>query len=163
MNDDENSDSNAIAPEEGAQPSNKNPPGVWTKGMASPNKAGRPRTPKNIAELRELAREKSGAALDFLARTVSNPKCNFNVRVTAAIEILNRGYGRAPQSLDVNHGTQDSLAQLLEQISGRFPIKTVEGTIIRPALEAKQPLHDLGQGREEDSVPPKLGTTETPE
>ena len=163
MNDDENSERNAIAPEAEAHASDANvPANRWRKGMASPNKAGRPRNPKNIAELRELAREKTGAMLEFLSRTALNPKCNMSVRVAAATEVLNRGWGRPTQTMDLNHGTQDGLAQLLEQISGRYPIKTIEGSVERPALEAKQHLHDIGEGRSEDSVPPKLGTTKPP-
>ena len=166
MSDDENSDSNALASEEAQTDANTNTParprGPWKKGMESPNKSGRPRNPKNIAELRELAREKTGAMIEFLSRAALNPKVSMTVRVSAAQEVLNRGWGRAPQSLDVNHGTQDSLAQLLEQISGRYPIKTIEGAAIRPPLAIEQPLHDLGEGRSEDSVPPELGPTKTP-
>src|SRR5262245_25419720 len=157
----DNGDSPTPAEETHADTNTNKPKGKWTKGMESPNKKGRPRCPRNIAELRELCREKTGAAVECLERTMLNPKVNMNVRLGAAQELLNRGWGRTPQSLDVNHGTQDSLAQLLEQISGRYPIKTIEGAAIRSPLAIEQPLHDLGEGRSEDSVPPELGPTKT--
>src|SRR5262245_29868067 len=162
MNDDEISDSNALAAEETQATDSNTPAGHWRKGMQSPNKAGRPRNPRNIAELRELAREKTGAMLEFLSRTALNPKVSINVRVAACTEVLNRGWGRAPQSLDVNHGTQSDLEQILDELSGRYPIKTNEGTVSRPALANEQPLHNLGEGRTEDFVPPELGSTKTP-
>jgi hypothetical protein len=132
-------------------------PTRWTKGMPSPNPRGRPRTIKSLAELREAAREKTGAMLEFLANTALNPKVPIGVRVGAATEILNRGWGRPQQSLDVNHGVQDNLAALLEQIDGRHKIKVIEGTVERPALEAKQSLLDNGQERQSDSVQVELG------
>lgn len=137
-------------------------PKRWRKGMPSPNAAGRPRNPKNAAEVRELARE-TGAMLEFLSRTALNPKVPITARVTCAIEILNRGYGRPNQSMDINHGVQNELAALLEEIDGRNKIKTVTGTVIKPALEVKQPLLDHGQEREEDSISTELGSRKSSE
>jgi hypothetical protein len=162
---DEEIDSNEPPPSAEHQPSVANPnrPKKWVKGMRSPHPAGRPRNPRNAAEVRELAREKTGAMLEFLSRTALNPKVSIGVRVTCATEILNRGWGKAPQSLDVNHGVQGDLAALLEEIDGRNKIKIVEGAVIRPAVEAQQPLLDHGQEREEDSIPTELGTTKPSE
>ena len=156
---DENSNDNAPAPE-GAQPDGNThiPPQRWRKGMPSPNKSGRPRSPKNIAEVRELAREKTGAMIEMLTRTALSPKVAINARVAAATEILNRGWGRPQQSVDLNHGVQDGLAAFLEQIDGRYKIRTIEGTTIGPALEAQQPLLDHGQERGPDPVQDELGT-----
>jgi hypothetical protein len=151
-------DDNTTAPTDGAAASDTNVPAPWQKGGPSPNKAGRPKNPKNAAEVRELAREKTGAMLEFLSRTALNPKVAIGVRVTCATEILNRGWGKAPQSLDVNHDVQGDLAALLEEIDGRNKIKIVEGAVIRPALEAQQPLLDHGQEREEDTIQTELGT-----
>jgi hypothetical protein len=156
-------DDNTTAPTDGAAASDTNVPAPWQKGGPSPNKAGRPKNPKNAAEVRDLAREKTGAMLEFLSRTALNPKVPIGVRVTCATEILNRGWGRAPQSLDVNHGVQDGLAAFLEQIDGRYKIKTVEGTIERSALEAQQPVLDNGQERQENPIPIELGTGKSSE
>jgi hypothetical protein len=131
--------------------------------MPSPNKAGRPKNPSNAAELKELAREKTGAMVEFLTRTALNAKVPINARVAAATEILNRGWGRPHQSMDVNHGIQDGLAAFLEEIDGRHKIKTIEGSTVRPALEVKQSLLDHGQERQPDSVQVELGARKSDE
>jgi len=160
---DENND-DTTAPDEAHQEGDTHiPPQRWRKGMPSPNKSGRPRAPKNIAEVRELAREKTGAMIEFLTRTALNPKVAINARVAAATEILNRGWGRPHQSMDLNHGVQDGLAAFLEQIDGRHKPRTIEGTVVGPVLEAKQPLLDNGQERGPDTVPDELGPSKPDE
>jgi hypothetical protein len=158
---DETTQESAPAPTEETTSHAPTPTTPWHKGMASPNPRGRPKQPKTAAEVRELAREKTGAMIEFLSRTALSPKAPFNARVQAAIEVLNRGWGRPHQSMDINHGAKDGLADLLDQINGRFPIRTIEGSTVRPALEAKQPLLDHGQDRKEDPVPTKLGPGRT--
>jgi hypothetical protein len=138
-------------------------PARWHSGMQSPNPAGRPKAPKTVAEVRELAREKTGAMIEFLSKTALNAKAPFNARVAAAIEVLNRGWGRPHQSMDLNHGVQDGLAAFLEQIDGRHKIRTIEGTTVGPALEVKQSLLDHEQGGQQDSVQAQLGPGESSE
>jgi hypothetical protein len=101
--------------------------------------------------------------LEFLASTALNPKVPIGVRVGAATEILNRGWGRPQQSLDVNHGVQDGLAALLEQLDGRNKIRTIEGTTLGPALEAKQSLLHHGQERQSHPVQIELGASKPDE
>jgi hypothetical protein len=100
----------------------------------------------------------SCAMIEFLNRTALNPKVPITARVQCAIEILNRGYGRPNQSMDINHGVQSDLAQLLEEIDGKNKIRTIEGTVIRPALEVKQPLLHNRQDGQPGEVYPELGT-----
>jgi hypothetical protein len=158
MNDDEGHDNTPTPAAETTGETHENAPvGRWHKGMPSPNKNGRPKAPKNAAEVRALAQEKTGAMIEFLSRTALNPKAPFNARVQAATEVLNRAWGRPHQSMDLNHGVQDGLAAFLEQIDGRHKIRTIEGTVERPALEVKQPLLDNGQERQPDSVQSQLG------
>jgi hypothetical protein len=154
---DENNDDTTAPEEAHPEGDTHTPPKRWYKGMESPNKRGRPKQPKTVAEVRELAREKTGAMIEFLSRTALSPKAPFNARVQAAIEVLNRGWGRPHQSMDINHGAKDGLADLLDQINGRFQIRTIEGTTERPALEAKQPLLDNGQERRPDPIQDELG------
>ena len=165
MHDDEINHDNKNPPADEGQASDTNAtPKQWVKGMPSPNKAGRPKTPKNIAALREMAREKTGAMLEFLANTALNAKVPIGVRVHAATEILNRGWGRPQQSLDVNHGVKDGLATLLDEINGRFQIvRHIEGTVERPALEAQQPLLHNDERGPESAVPVELGPREPDE
>lgn len=154
---DETTQESAPAPTEETTSHAPTPTTPWHKGMTSPNPRGRPKQPKTAAEVRELAREKTGAMIEFLSRTALSPKAPFNARVQAAIEVLNRGWGRPHQSMDINHGAKDGLAELLDQINGRFQIRTIEGTTERPALEAKQSLLDNGQERRPDPIQDELG------
>jgi hypothetical protein len=160
---DETNQEGAPAPTEETTSHAPTPTAPWHKGMASPNPRGRPREPKTAADVRALAREKTGAMIEFLGRTALNAKAPFNARVQAAIEVLNRGWGRPHQSMDINHGAQGGLAELLDQINGRFQIRTIEGTAERPALEAKQPLLDNGQSGQPNPIPTELGTRKADE
>jgi hypothetical protein len=56
--------------------------------------------PKIIAELRELARQHTPAAIEELARLALKAR-NEAVRISAIHELLDRGYGKAPTSLPV--------------------------------------------------------------
>jgi hypothetical protein len=164
MNDDGNENKPSPAPETNGNTHHNNAPARrWHKVMQSPNKLGRPKSPKTIAEVRELAREKTGAMIEFLSKTALNAKAPYNARVTAAIEVLNRGWGRPHQSMDLNHGVQDGLAEFLEQIDGRHKIRTIEGTTVGPALEVKQSLLDHEQGGQQGPVQAQLGPGESSE
>jgi hypothetical protein len=160
MNDDDEIDRDSAPPSAERKSNLANadkPPKRWHKGMESPNKAGRPKNPRNAAEVRELAREKTGAMLEFLSKTALNAKVPIGVRVTCATEILNRGWGKAPQAIDLNHGVQDNLAVLLEEIDARNKAKLIEGTTIGPPLATEQLVLDHEQGGSQDSVPVELG------
>lgn len=72
---------------------------AWVKGGPSPNPAGRPAV---LADLREAARGFSQEALETLAGVMRDPEAPPAARVTAARELLDRGFGRPVQSVDVN-------------------------------------------------------------
>ena len=160
---DESHDNTTAPTDETNDETQKNAPARprWYKGMPCPNPRGRPKQPKTVAEVRELAREKTGAMIEFLSKTALNAKGPFNTRVAAAIEVLNRGWGRPHQSMNLNHGVQDGLAAFLEQIDGRHKIRTIEGTTVGPALEVKQSLLDHEQGGQQDPVQAQLGPGES--
>ena len=46
----------------------------WTKGMPSPNPKGRPKMPKSVRDVRDLAREHTPMAIEVLARAANDPK-----------------------------------------------------------------------------------------
>lgn len=71
----------------------------WYTGMPSPNPGGRP---KSILRVAELAREHTEAAVKTLVEIMGDTKAPKAARVSAATEILNRGYGRAPQNITVD-------------------------------------------------------------
>src|SRR5262245_324896 len=67
----------------------------FKKGQSG-NPGGRP---KVIAEVKELAREHTGEAIQTLVSIMSNPKSAPAARVSAANSLLDRGYGKAPQHI----------------------------------------------------------------
>lgn len=73
--------------------------GRWIKGAASPNPGGRPAV---LSDLREAARGYSTEALETLATVMRDPEAPPAARVTAARELLDRGFGKAVQSVDVD-------------------------------------------------------------
>ena len=72
--------------------------GTFQKG-SSGNVNGRPRV---VGEIVELARQNSPAALATLSQIANDPKAPAAARVSAATEVMNRAYGRAPSAIDVN-------------------------------------------------------------
>lgn len=75
------------------------PPGGKREG------AGRPRggNNQNKLDLAELARTHTQSALDVLIAIMKNPAEVAAARVSSANSILDRGYGKAPQLLDLSN------------------------------------------------------------
>lgn len=84
----------------------------WRKGVSG-NPGGRP---KVVAEVRELAREHTEQALNTLVTIMGDEKANHSARVAAATQILDRGYGRAPQSLTVKGNVETHIIALLKSL-----------------------------------------------
>ena len=74
---------------------------AFEKGKSG-NPGGRP---KEVAEVRRLAKEHGLAAIERLAELMSSD--NERTAVAACEAILNRGYGRPPQSVSLT-GDEDS-------------------------------------------------------
>ena len=87
----------------------------FKKGQSG-NPGGRP---KAVAEVKELARARTGDAIETLVSIMSNPKAAPAARVSAANSILDRGYGKPPQHITGEGGSQ-FVVRLPE------PCKTVE-------------------------------------
>jgi len=68
------------------------------KGAASPNPGGRPAV---IRDLREAARGYSTEALETLAKVMRDEEAGPAARVAAAKELLDRGFGKPVQAVDV--------------------------------------------------------------
>ena len=87
----------------------------FKKGQSG-NPGGRP---KVIAEVKELAREHTGAAIETLVSIMTNPKSAPAARVSAANSLLDRGYGKPPQHI-TGEGGPSYVVRLPE------PCKTAE-------------------------------------
>jgi hypothetical protein len=69
-----------------------------------PGRPGSPYArPKRNLDVAHLAREHTEAAITTLANIMQDTAAPSSARVAAATVLLDRGYGRAPQSLDVRH------------------------------------------------------------
>ena len=95
----------------------------WNKGESG-NIAGRPKRPeaieakKIVADVKAAAREHTQDALDTLKAVMSDAKAPPAARVSAATAMLDRGWGRAKETVDANVGvTLEAL--LLARISRR--------------------------------------------
>src|SRR5262245_44086824 len=73
----------------------------FQKGQSG-NPGGRP---KEISEVKELAREHMPAAIDALVSIMNNTKASDAARVSAATALLDRSYGKAPQHIDAEIGS----------------------------------------------------------
>jgi hypothetical protein len=76
----------------------------------SGNLTGRPKRPATIEARRlfrdvaDAARERTQDAINTLAAIMKNPKTPAAARISAAQAILDRGYGKPAQAIDVNAG-----------------------------------------------------------
>ncbi len=84
--------------------------------IGSGNPGGRP---KEIAHVRELARAWTAESIATLGEILQNPKAKSSSRVAAANALLDRGWGRAPQTIRVQqisemeeHELDDYIARL---------------------------------------------------
>ena len=87
----------------------------WRKGESG-NITGRPKLPETIeakkivADVRAAAREHTQDALDTLKAVMSDAKTPPAARVSAATAMLDRGWGRAKETIDTNiHTTLEEL------------------------------------------------------
>lgn len=69
-----------------------------------------------LTKVKELAREKSERAIEVLASIMEDATLSPAVRVTAAEALLNRGYGKPSQAVDIKQESMDWTAIHLEAL-----------------------------------------------
>ncbi len=83
-------------PEQTRPGKRKAPRTAWKKGQSG-NPGGRP---KEVAEVRDLSRQYTEEAIQTLVTLMQSAKLE-RTRLAAASELLDRGYGRPPQAVDL--------------------------------------------------------------
>jgi hypothetical protein len=107
-----------------------NPNGRPPKGMPPVERA---RRRNQIADIRQMARGEGTNCIDFLIKVRDNAKAPHAVRVAAANALLDRGFGRPPQALEIydvggiNEAVQHEAAlELLESSFVRLETRLLE-------------------------------------
>jgi hypothetical protein len=92
--------------------------------LTGERKDGQPKRRQGwAADVRELCRLEGEASIRTIIKLRDDPEAPHAIRLGAAIHLLDRGYGRAPQTLDVNTNatiTVDASASALEIIESRI-------------------------------------------
>lgn len=74
---------------------------------------------KAKADIRSLARSHTDTAIRTLVGIMNQSKASPAARVAAAVAVLDRGWGKPQQALDLTHDVGDTLAELMREIDGR--------------------------------------------
>ena len=90
----------------------------FRKGQSG-NPGGRP---KVLGDVQELARQHAPAVIVELARLALKAKSE-TARIAAIRELLDRGYGRPRQGLEVSIPSVDPLQLLLDEIDARSRVE----------------------------------------
>ena len=103
----------------------------WRKGQSG-NPGGRP---KVIGDLQEQARQWAPEALEALREIAASKDAPPSARVSAAVALLDRGYGKPAQSIDAKISNEPSMAQLHLQALKELAERAKENKAARDAQE----------------------------
>ena len=104
----------------------------WQKGQSG-NPGGRP---KVIGDLQEQARQWSGEALEALREVATSKDAPPSARVSAAVALLDRAYGKPPQAIDAKVTNELSTAHLHLEALKELAERARQGKLARQAQEA---------------------------
>jgi hypothetical protein len=109
----------------------------WKRGQSG-NRSGRPKRPatveahKIIADVKAAARELTPQALGTLQEVMEDKRAPPAARVTAATAILDRGWGRAAQTIEaeVTNGTMSFLTLVMASFSPEVAARARERMLL---------------------------------
>jgi hypothetical protein len=80
-------------------------------------KISAPERESGVMDLRSEARRHTKTCLRVLSGIVRSPKCHANSRIAAASVILDRGWGKAPQTheIEANHAINIIIRKVLDE------------------------------------------------
>jgi hypothetical protein len=120
-------DDNTTAPTDDAAASDTNVPAPWQKGGPSPNPKGRPKQPRSVKEVRELARQHTVQMVEVLARVANNPKSPPAARQAAASSLLDRAWGKPSGDFE---GAEQLVIKILKlNEAADEDMKVIEGKV----------------------------------
>lgn len=101
-------------------------------GAPSNNPRGRP---KKDLDLAKLAQSHAETAIKTLVDVMTAEEATPSARVSAASELLDRGFGRAPQTLDVEHKVafSEQFEGFMREVMGRRHAPMIEAEVMDAA------------------------------
>jgi len=108
-----------------SSPANRLPVERRFKAGQSGNPRGRP---KKDLDLAALAQKHAETAINTLVEVMKDPTATPAARVSAASEVLDRGYGRAPAhgTLNIEHGFSAQFEDFIRELTGKPARKLIE-------------------------------------
>jgi hypothetical protein len=96
------------------------------------NPRGRPKKDYDLAKMAQAHAEK---AIETLAKCLVDGESSWPAKVSAASELLDRGFGKAPQSLDVEHKVtlSDEFEAFVRRLNGQHEAPMIEATVVEAA------------------------------
>jgi hypothetical protein len=91
--------------------------------------------PKKDYDLAALAQSHAELAVKTLAQCLTDAEASWPAKVSAASELLDRGFGKAPQSLDVEHKVtlSDEFEAFVRRLNGQHEAPMIEATAVEAA------------------------------
>lgn len=92
-------------------PENRAETGRWLPGMPSPNPGGRP---KGVAALVREQTADGADLVDFLLKVLHNRRQPMRLRLEACAQLLDRGFGKALQQMELSGPGAEALTIRIE-------------------------------------------------
>jgi len=89
-------------------------------GSYQPGQSGNPAgRPAIVREVRDLAQQYTVEAIEGLAAVLRDEKAPPSARVSAAIALLDRGWGRAPQNINIRGTIEQFVIDIIQSLDDR--------------------------------------------